>query len=465
METNRAPSPYRMFALLALHALYASIASFAASASLGCSGAGSDDRTPGGTSGSMAGAGGASGAAGSTGAAGSSGAAGTQPGRLDAGLRDASALDSGRADAATDAAAPSDAGGDAAVDASTPDDAGPTGMTYVYLSGYGANIHVFELDLATGAMRARGTADGGESPSFLAIAPDRRTLYAINEASPNSEVVAFSIDPASGALAEINRANSGGEGAPHLAVHPSGKWIAVAHYGSGHTTVLPVLASGGVGAVVATEQGPNDDCGRAHQAVFDRSGAHLFVPCLQSNYVQQFVFDATDGSLAYNSPATAPVAGGPRHMALHPSERSAYVLSELASTITSFDYDAASGKLSNPQVIDSHQSTAGASAHIAVHPSGRFLYASNRDENSIAAFALDAGGRPTAANASFVTEMIDTPRNFAIDPSGTFLISANQRGPQNALVFRIDAQNGMLTRVQVVPVGDSPTFVGFAILP
>jgi 6-phosphogluconolactonase len=464
MEPNRVQSPcwLRLRVLALALALGPALVAL-----LGCSGesphtpAGGDAAKP------------AAGAPGAVGGGGASGTAGTRPVPFDAAVSDAAVSDAtvgsaGRGgDAAVrDAAARDGAVADAARDGSEPIDSGPAGMTkmtYVYLSGYGDNIHVFQLDLTTGALLARGTANGGDSPSYLAIAPDQRRLYAINEASPSSEVVAFAIDGATGALSEINRASSGGEGAPHLAVHPSGKWIAVAHYGSGHTTILPVLANGGVGAPVASERGPSNGCGRAHQAVFDRAGTHLFVPCLQSNYVLQFQFDASDGSLAYNDPPSAAVTGGPRHMVLHPNERYAYVLSETASTITWFDYDAAGGKLSNPQVIDSHESTAGASAHIAVHPSGRFLYASNRTENSLGVFLLDGNGRPTPG--SFATEMIATPRDFAIDPSGAFLIAANQQGAQNALVFRIDAQTGALTRVQVVPVGDSPTFVGFAILP
>ena len=352
---------------------------------------------------------------------------------------------------------------DAATDDGGRDAGAPSGTPFVYISGYGANIHVFELDPSSGALSPRSTAEGGESPSYLAIAPDRGALYAINEASPQSEVAAFAIDPDSGGLSFINRVATGGEGAPHLAVHPSGKWIAVAHYGSGHISVLPVRADHGVQAPVAIERGPNDGCRRAHQAVFDRSGAFLFVPCLQSNYVLALRFDAASGALSYNDPATIAVGGGPRHMAFDPAERHAYVLSELESTITSFAYDAATGTLSAPQVVNSFQTSKGASAHIAVHPGGRFLYASNRSENSLATFTLDGAGRPTAPR--FATEMIATPRDFTIDPSGTFLISANQAGAENALVFRIDAQSGSLQRVQVVPVGDRPTFVGVVLLP
>jgi 6-phosphogluconolactonase len=332
----------------------------------------------------------------------------------------------------------------------------------VYVSGYGSNITRFVLDLATGALAEQGSVNGGTSPSYLAIAPNKRRLYAINEASGgSSNVIAFSIDPATGALAEINRVATGGDGSPHLAVHPSGNWVAVAHYGSGHTTILPVRADGGVEAAIDSERGPSNDCGKAHQAVFDRSGEHLFVPCLESNYVLQFRF--ANGMLDYNDPASVPVIGGPRHMAFAPDESHAYVLSEMGSTITSFAYDAATGKLSDPQTIGSEDQTKGASAHIVVHPSGNWLYASNRSENSIGLFSIDQDGRPHAV--AFERDMIDTPRDFTVDPTGAFLIAANQNGPQNLLVFRIDPDDGRLTRVQVVPVGDSPTFAGVVFLP
>lgn len=360
---------------------------------------------------------------------------------------------------APDAAAPSDAGEpDAGGDAA----AMPPGTTHVYVGGYGSDITHFTLDRDSGALVRREAVSGGTAPSYLAIAKDGRALYAVNEGSgQSSQVVAFSIDPATGALAEINRAPSGGEGAPHLAVHPSDEYVAVAHYGSGHTSILPVRADRGLGNPVAVERGPDDGCRKAHQAVFDQSGRHLLVPCLESNYVLQFEFEG--GALDYSDPPTAAAAGGPRHLALAPDERHAYLLSELDSLILSFSYDAAQGTLTPLHTIDSQDQTKGASAHIAVHPSGRFLYASNRAENSLGLFSIDAQGR--VQEVAFEYTGIDTPRDFAIDPLGEYLVLANQNGTQDLRVYRIDQADGRLTHVQTVAVGGSPTFVGFVLLP
>jgi 6-phosphogluconolactonase len=336
-----------------------------------------------------------------------------------------------------------------------------SGPAFVYVSGNGPNISMFSLDVATGTLTSKGSIAAGSEATYLAISADRKYLYAVNETSP-SRVVAFSID-ADGSLTEINAQDTAGNGAPHLAVHPSGKFVVVSHYGSGHVTVLPVRDDGGVGGVVASSRGPNDGCQKAHQIVFDDSGDHLFVPCLGSNYVMQFTFPAS-GMIALNTPATAAVEGGPRHMALHPTAPFAYVLSELNSTVTRLAYDRANGLLSAPTSIPSYDTTAGSSAHLVIHPSGRFLYASNRTENSIGLFALDQT-TGAASPVAFEKSMISTPRDFAVDPSGQLLISANQGGQGDLLVFRIANADGKLTRLGSMAVGNRPSFVGIITLP
>jgi 6-phosphogluconolactonase len=337
----------------------------------------------------------------------------------------------------------------------------PTTET-VYVSGYGSNITVFNFDMKTGTLTKRSSVNGGNSPSYMAFAPSLKFAYAINEADgANSKVVAFSIEPQTGKLTQLNSVVTGGDGAPHLAVHPSGKWIVVPHYNSGEVSVVPIDDNGRVGTASTPDKGPNGGCMNAHQAVFDRSGEHLLVPCLGSQYVIQYKF--TNGVLSYNDPATVAVAGGPRHLAFDPEQKHAFVLSELDSLITSFKYDAATGKLTDPQSINSYEQTKGASAHIVVHASGKWLYASNRNENSIGLFTIDANSRPQPV--SFIKDMIATPRDFSIDPSGQWLIAANQADPQNVLVFAIDPVDGRLTRMSVVAVGGEPTFTQGLVLP
>lgn len=339
----------------------------------------------------------------------------------------------------------------------------PSTRELVYVSGYAPDIRVLSLDTTSAQLSDKSKISAGASPSYLAFSPDKRFLYAIDEApqAADSKVLAFSIDPGDGHLTALNSAVTGGTGAPHLAVHPSGKYVAVAHYTSGEVVIIPIAADGSLGTAGPLNKGPRDSCQNAHQAVFDKSGKHLLVPCLGSNFVMQLNFDA--GTLSYNDPATVPVDGGPRHIALSPDEKRAYVLSEYASIITAFKYDADSGKLSEPTTVNAYKTQAGSSAHILVHPSGKFLYVSNRQENSLGRFLLDAGGLPVSP--TFITDMIATPRDFSIDPSGQFLILANQAGAQDVQLFRIAAESGELTRTQSLALGGSPTFTGALALP
>ncbi len=401
---------------------------------------------------------GGAGAAGGTRAAGSGGGGAAAQGGAGASAGAGSAAEAGRSGsggAGMDAAAGTGSGS-----AGTPSTT-PAKQT-VFVSGYGPNITTLTLDTATGMLASTGTVSGGTSPSYMAFSPDLAYAYAINEAGgSNSNVVAFSIAPGSGKLTQLNKAATGGEGAPHLAVHPSGKWIVVAHYGSGHISVLPIQGDGRVGAATAPTKGPDGGCKNAHQAVFDRTGDFLFVPCLGSNHVIQFRFQ--NGQLSGNDPATVPVAGGPRHLAFDPEYRFAYVLSEHESKITSFKYDSASGKLSDAQAIPSVEQAAGSSAHILVHPNGKWLYASNRTENSIGLFAIDAGGRPTPVQ--FTKNMVATPRDFSLDVSGRWLLLANQAGPENVVVFAIDPADGKLSPHSVAAVGGQPTFTQAVVLP
>jgi 6-phosphogluconolactonase len=378
--------------------------------------------------------------------------------------RGGSAVQSGGGTGGREAAAGQ--GGEKAEEAGQSGSAGSmaaaSGKQFVYVSGYGSNIHVLELDAQAGQLAELTTVNGGMSPSYMAFSADKRFAYAINEADDaNSKVLAFAVDAKTGNLSALNSQITGGSGSPHLAVHPSGKWLAVAHYTSGEVSVLPIAEDGKLGSVGKPDRGPDDDCDKAHQAVFDHSGEHLFVPCLGTNYVLQYKFEA--GELKYNDPPTVKVEGGPRHLAFDPAETHAYVLSETASTITWFDYDKATGQLSNPKTINSFDQQAGSSAHIVVHPNGKWLYASNRKENSLGLFSIAADATPTAL--AFQKEMISTPRDFSIDPTGAWLILANQNGAQTVLLYQIDQNDGKLTRKQTLSNDDKPTFTRALILP
>ena len=345
-------------------------------------------------------------------------------------------------------------GDDLAMTAASPDLAAAL-PPFVYVSGYSTTIARYTLDLASGALTATGTTSASGSPSFLAVDPSRRHLYAVDEA--NSKVEAFAIDAPTGALAHLGSdASSGGSGPAHLSVDGSGKWLLVANYGSGDVAVLPIAGDGSVSAGTSLHAGTN-----AHQIVVDASDRFAWVPCLGSNYIAQYAFDASAGALTASAPPTVatPAGSGPRHLALHPSRAFAYSIEETASLIATYAVDAG-GKLTLAQRQSTRAAGATAAntgAEVQVHPSGNFVYVSNRGDDDLGLFAVGSDGKLTPL--AHTKTGGQTPRHFSIDPSGRWLLVANQ-GSGDVRVFAIDAATGMLTAAGGPIAATMPSFVG-----
>jgi 6-phosphogluconolactonase len=349
-------------------------------------------------------------------------------------------------------------------------DAGPVpASAYVYVARGSSEITILSLDMASGELSPKGTTlAGDQSVGYLAFSPDKRFLYAVSEADGiNSKVYASKVNAADGSLTAINSAITGGDGAPHVAVHPSGKLIMIAHYGSGDVSSLKVDDAGGVSMPLADVKRPFDRT--SHQVVFDASGKFAFVPNIDANTIFQYGVDAMTGKLTANGQVSGlPDMAGPRHMAFHPSGKYAFVMNEVATTVTSLAYDSSTGNLSSPVTIDSlpagavrDMDTSG--AHILAHPSGKFVFSSNRGHNSISTFAVDANGRLTLTSNETAGGMMNMPRDFGMDPSGRYLVVGNQDA-SNVMVFEISPTDGKLTLRDTKPVPGSPSFVGVIFL-
>ncbi|HOA74193.1 MAG TPA: lactonase family protein [Phycisphaerae bacterium] len=323
-----------------------------------------------------------------------------------------------------------------------------------YTSGASEGIYLFELDRVSGALEPKGLAAKTANPSFLALGPGNRRLYAVGELDANGGVSAFAVDAATGKLELLNRQPSGGRGPCHLCVDPSGRHVLVANYSSGSAAVLPIASDGslaeprsvvqheGSGPDPKRQQGPH-----AHSVHLDAAGRFAFVADLGLDRIFIYRFDASKGTLGPHDPPSAHVApaAGPRHLAFHPSGRYVYVNNEMGCTVTAFKYDAERGTLSELQVIGTLPEDwrePNTTAEILVHPSGKFLYCSNRGHDSIAIFTIDpTTGRLTAAGHQSTSGA--TPRNFGIDPAGQWLIAANQKS-DTLQVFRIASESGRL---------------------
>lgn len=328
-----------------------------------------------------------------------------------------------------------------------------------YTGGNGGGIHLSELDPVSGKLSSPRVAAETVNPSFLAIHPSRKFLYAVGEVSDlggkkTGGISAFAIDPKSGDLKLINQQSSGGGGPCHLVVDGTGKAVLVANYGGGSVACLPIHDDGSVkpASTFIQHQGSSVDKQRqqgphAHSINLDAANKFAVAADLGLDKLLVYRFDPTKGSLAPNDPPSTslPPGGGPRHFAFHPNGKFAYANNEMTSTVSALAYDAATGKLTELQTISTlpEPTPGNSTAETRVHPNGKFVYVSNRGHNSIALFAVDpATGKLSPLGHESTRGKV--PRNFNIDPSGKFLLAANQDSA-NVVVFRIDEQTGKLT--------------------
>jgi 6-phosphogluconolactonase len=330
-----------------------------------------------------------------------------------------------------------------------------------YTGGKSKGIYVSRFDSTNGKLGTPELAAEAVSPSFLAIHPNRRFLYAANETGDfagkkSGAVSAFVLEPNSGKLTPLNQQPSGGDGPCHVAVDKTGKTLLVANYGSGSVEALPIKPDGSLDAPTSFIQhrGSSVDKQRqqaphGHFITTDSANRFALACDLGLDKVVVYKFDPANSSLVANDPPSASVTpgSGPRHLAFHSGGRFAYVINEMKCTMTAFSYDPARGELKELQnlstlpegeAVKPNYST----AEVEAHRSGKFLYGSNRGHDSIVVFATD----PATGKLSYVENISTqgrTPRSFGIDPTGNFLLAANQDS-ENVVVFRIDQNTGRL---------------------
>lgn len=342
-----------------------------------------------------------------------------------------------------------------------------------YTSAKSQGIYLTHLDPASGRLGPLELAAKTENPTFLALHPNRRFLYAANEidnfgGQRSGAVSGFRIDPQSGKLTLLGQQPSGGGGPCHLAVDGAGRCVLVANYGSGSLAVLglgddgrldppsSVLQHHGSSVNPQRQAGPH-----AHFITTDPAN-RFALACdlgLDKVFIYRLNIPAADGTpgLTTNDPPWLQVkpGSGPRHLAFHPNGRFVYLISELGCTLTACSYDAKRGALDKVQVVSTlPEGFKGdnISAEVQVHPSGRFVYGSNRGDDSIVVFAID----PNSGKLSFIQRVSTqgkTPRHFAFDTTGQWLLCEDQDSDR-VVEFAVDAATGRLTPTgQTLQVG------------
>lgn len=332
--------------------------------------------------------------------------------------------------------------------------------TYTLEGSTSKGIYVYRYDAASGKVTSIGLAAQTTNPSFVAVSPNHRFLYAVNEVGnykgeKSGAVSAFAIDRTSGKLTLLNEVASKGADPCYITVDKTGKYVLVANYTGGSVAAFPILADGKLGEPSAfiqhTGHGPNterQEGPHAHSIDMSPDNRFAIVDDLGLDETLVYKFDPAKGTLTPNNPpfAKSDPGAGPRHFAFHPNGKFAYRINEMGNTVSVLAYDAAGGVLQPLQTISAlPKDFTGQDddAEIEVHPSGKFLYASNRGHDSITVFAIDANTSKLTL-VEYASTKGSSPRNFEIDPSGSLLFAANEKS-DNIVVFKIDQKSGRLT--------------------
>ena len=322
-------------------------------------------------------------------------------------------------------------------------------------------IYTGTLDLKTGSLSEPQLAARAENPGFLAVSHSKRFLYAVASGKGGQRIVAYTIDPLSGKLDELNSQETGGDNPCHVSLGPDDRYVVYANYTGGSCGMMPLAADGkleprssffehadGSGVNQQRQEDPHP-----HSAMTHPGGRFVMVPDLGQDKVRIYRVGSAGRSMTPNDPAFAatPPGGGPRHVTFHPNGRWMYSNNELTSSVNVFDLDEATGTATLRQTVSTlppEFSESNSTAEVLVHPSGKFLYCSNRGHDSIASFSIDQeSGRLTATGRT--SSGGNTPRNFGITPDGRYVVAANQHS-NDVAVLKVDSVSGQLS-----PTGSS----------
>lgn len=332
-------------------------------------------------------------------------------------------------------------------------------------------IHVYSFDSNTGKLSYRSKTLDVTNPSFLTVSLDNKNVYAVSEVGKGQATVkSFSFDPVSGSLGFLNEVSAGGNGPCYVSIDNKKQFVFVGNYGSGNLSATRVNQDGTLNEQTQTIQHfgssldkDNQSKPHVHSVVLSPDQKYLFAADLGTDEINTYKYNPA--SLNPLSPASIPftkvkAGSGPRHLVFHPNGKYAYVIMELSAEVAVFDYS--EGKLEAKQNIsmlppDFEGEVEAADIHVS--PDGRFLYGSNRrDGNDIVIYSISRDGKLNYVGRQSL--LINTPRNFAIDPSGNFLLVANMDS-NNVVVFKRDRKTGLLTYANESAQVDMPVCLKF----
>ena len=336
---------------------------------------------------------------------------------------------------------------------------GQSNTTYLFIGTYtdskpGKGIYVYTMNAQTGELTKASNGENIMNPSFLNISHDGKYLYACTDtktALPGS-ISSFAIDSVTGKINFINKQSSAGANPVYVALDKSNKFIVNANYTEGNVSVFSTGKDGSVNpclqSIRFTDSSINkerQEKSHIHSVFFSPGYDYVYLPDLGSDKIRAFKFNpgSPEPLIAMDNLTVRTVPGsGPRHMAFHPNKKFAYCIEEMSGMVVAFACN--NGKLTLLQTISSNSKklVEYSSADIHISPDGLFLYGSNRGENTISIFSI--GGNGKLKLMGHQSTLGEGPRNFTLDPTGHFLLVANQL-TNNIVVFKRDAKTGLLT--------------------
>ncbi|MDR2535433.1 MAG: lactonase family protein [Treponema sp.] len=334
--------------------------------------------------------------------------------------------------------------------------------TYTHGSvGRGKGIYKFKLDKTTGAVEDLQLAAASENPAYIAVSPSKKYLYVTNETdiyegNDSGSVSAFEIEEKSGNLTLLNRKTSNGKHPCHIAINQDASHGVVANYTSGILSVFSLEPNGALGEAVQTIQytgsGPvqeRQECSHAHFFMFDKTNSYGFTCDLGADRVIIYTFNKNASmplALAPDSIFYFKPGAGPRHGVFHPNGDCGYFVNELDSTVDVLQYNSRGGfeKSQSLSTLPQGITVPNTTAAIKISPNGQFLYASNRGHDSIAVYKVQPN--QTLQFVSALSSGGKTPRDFTLDPTGTFLLVCHQDS-DNLVVFHIDQSTGLFNKI------------------
>ena len=346
---------------------------------------------------------------------------------------------------------------------------------YVFVGSYNEDknkegIYIYQLNPQTGILSKLSSVKDILNPSYLTLSDNGKYLYACSETKTVSagSISSFSFNLKDQTLSFLNSQKSGGDNPVYVALHKSGKWIVNANYSGGSVAAHPLADDGSIKPAIqvitykdSSINNSRQNQSHIHSSVLSPDNNYLFLPDLGADKIRIYKFDDQQDEPLQPTQTPfikTPPGSGPRHFTFHPNGMFAYCIEEIAGAISVYKYN--KGKLNPIQHIVAHSdqyTDKFGSADIHISPDGRFLYASNRGvENNIAIFSIQKNG--TLKTVGYQSTLGNHPRNFALDPTGKFLIVANMNSG-DLVVFKRNSTTGLLTKTGTDVKVTSPSCV------